>query len=127
MAKVIKAKPELVKSIAAVYQFNISQRGEKKSWTVDLKNMGNITTGPSSSKADCTITAEDEDFVGGSPFCTSLKLLGIMTGKANATTLFMKGKVKVNNFMEENSKIKIQGNMALASKLNQLQPEKSKL
>jgi len=58
-----------------------------------LKNgTGSIVTGPPA-KADCTLTCADEDFV------------NIMTGKVNAQQAFMQGKLKIG------------GNMALATKL----------
>jgi sterol carrier protein 2 len=103
MATLIKANPELIQSIGGVYQFNITSNGAKQTWTVDLKKSGSVTQGASSEKADCVISADDSDFV------------GMMTGQANAQQLFMKGKLK------------IQGNMGLAMKLNKLQPSKSKL
>jgi len=102
IAKLTKSNPEIIKSVGAVYQFNIKGPSSTETWTVDLKDTGAVTKG-AAGKADCTLSADDDDFV------------GMMTGKVNAQSLFMKGKLK------------IQGNMGLASKLSKLQAPKSKL
>jgi len=102
LAKNIASNPDLVKTIGGVYQFDISSAGKTKTWTVDLKNgKGSVTEGPG--KADCTITAADDDFV------------GMMTGKLNSQQLFMQGKLK------------IKGNMGLAMKLGKLSSAKASL
>jgi len=103
LSKNIASNPDLVKTIGGVYQFDITAAGKTKSWTVDLKNgKGSVTEGPAP-KADCTISASDEDFV------------GMMTGKLNSQQLFMKGKLK------------IKGNMGLAMKLGKLSSTKAAL
>jgi len=103
LTKTIASNPDLVKSIAGVYQFDITAGGKNKTWTVDLKNAkGSVAEGPAS-KADCTISASDDDFV------------GMMTGKLNSQQLFMQGKLK------------IKGNMGLAMKLGKLSTAKAAL
>jgi len=103
LSKKIAATPDLVKTVAGVYQFDISSGGKTRSWTVDLKNgKGSVSEG-AAPKADCTLVAADDDFV------------GMMTGKANSQQLFMQGKLK------------IKGNMGLAMKLNKLQGAKAAL
>jgi len=103
LSKNIAANPDLVKSVAGVYQFDISGGGKSKSWTVDLKNgKGSVTEG-AAPKADCTLSASDDDFV------------GMMTGKLNSQQLFMQGKLK------------IKGNMGLAMKLGKLSSAKAAL
>jgi len=103
LTKTIASNPDLVKSIAGIYQFDITAGGKNKTWTVDLKNgKGSVAEGPAS-KADCTISASDEDFD------------GMMTGKLNSQQLFMQGKLK------------IKGNMGLAMKLGKLSTAKAAL
>jgi len=76
--------------------------GKKKSWFVDLKTgKGSITE--SDAKADCMIALKDSDFV------------LLMNGKLNPQNAFMQGKLKV------------QGNMMLAQKLNLLMAKKASL
>jgi len=102
LAKKISSTPDLVKQIGGIYQFDVTAGGKTKSWTVDLKNgKGSVAEG--TGKADCTIVASDDDFV------------GMMTGKLNSQQLFMQGKLK------------IKGNMGLAMKLNKLQSAKASL
>jgi len=96
LSKRIAANPDLVKQIGGVYQFDITKDGKTNSWFVDLKNgKGSLGEGKSD-KAECTLTTNDDDFV------------GMMTGKANSQQLFMQGKLK------------IKGNMGLAMKLSKL-------
>ncbi|MCH7959314.1 MAG: SDR family NAD(P)-dependent oxidoreductase [Candidatus Hydrogenedentes bacterium] len=94
MSKRIKAKPELVGKVDAVFQFNVDGGG---TWTVDLKNgEGSVQQG-AADKSDCTISMAHDDFV------------GLMTGKLDGQQAFMQGKLKVT------------GNMMLATKLSLLQ------
>jgi acyl dehydratase/putative sterol carrier protein len=94
----------LVNSIKCVYQFDIGTASGTDSWTVDLKNgSGSVYHGAAKAKADCTLKLKEEDFV------------GIFTGKTNAQQAFMGGKLK------------IEGNMALAMKLDTVIKAQSKL
>jgi len=101
LTKKLAADPSLVQSIGGVYQFDITSGGKNQSWVADLKNdKGSIKIGKSE-KADCTLAVGDDDFV------------GMMTGKLNSQQLFMQGKLK------------IKGNMGMATKLNKLQSKSS--
>jgi putative sterol carrier protein len=90
-------EPSVIKNVGCVYQFNITtSKGETKQWTVDLKNApGSVKAGPAQ-KADSTISMKEEDFV------------DMSQGKLSGQQAFMQGKLK------------IQGNMSYAMKLNQL-------
>jgi putative sterol carrier protein len=91
----LKAKPDLIQKINAIYQFNISGPGGG-TWTVDCTQPdGKIAAGPATNPR-CTVAATDGDF------------LNIVNGKLNAQMAFMSGKLK------------IQGDMGLAMKLQQL-------
>jgi len=85
----------MVKAVGGTYQFNIKNAaGKTQQWGLDLKNgTGSVSVGPPA-KADCTLTVGDDDFV------------SIMTGKVNAQQAFMQGKMKIS------------GNMILATKLS---------
>jgi len=86
----------LVKKINGVYQFNIKGADNKiQSWALDLKNGGGSVATGTPSKADVTLTISDEDYV------------ALMTGKLNPQAAFMQGKLK------------IAGNMGLATKLGE--------
>uniref|UniRef100_A0A3Q3W1P5 Sterol carrier protein 2 n=1 Tax=Mola mola TaxID=94237 RepID=A0A3Q3W1P5_MOLML len=98
---------QLVKKIGGVFAFKVKDGpgGKTATWVVDVKNgKGSVTNDPGK-KADCTVTASDED------------LLAVMTGKMNAQTAFFQGKLKLS------------GNMGMAMKLQnlQIQPGKAKL
>lgn len=97
----IKGDASLLKSVNGVYQFNVNAGGQTKTYTVDLKNApGSVKSGPAQ-KADCTISIKEED------------LLDLKSGKLNGQKAFMQGKLK------------IQGNMSYAMKLNQLFQKKT--
>ncbi|KAM9974112.1 hypothetical protein ACTFIW_003024 [Dictyostelium discoideum] len=88
---------ELVKKINGIYLINIKKGTNTQAWALDLKNgSGSIVVGAGSTKPNVTITVSDEDFV------------DIMTGKLNAQSAFTKGKLKIS------------GNMGLATKLGAL-------
>lgn len=95
MARKLAARPELVKRVGAVYQFNITgQPGGV--WTVDMKNgMGRVYKGEAT-QPNCTITVADEHFV------------QFAQGKLDPMSAFTSGKVKVK------------GNVMLATKLQPL-------
>ena len=96
LEKAIKANgAQMVKAVGATYQFNLKNASNQtQQWCLDLKNGNGAVTLGASAKPDCTLTLADEDF------------LSIMTGKLNAQQAFMQGKLKVA------------GNMALASKVS---------
>jgi putative sterol carrier protein len=90
-----QAKPDVVQKINAIYQFNISGP-DGGAWTVDCTAPGGRIAAGSSPDARCTVSATDLDF------------LNIVNGKLNAQMAFMSGKLK------------IQGDMGLAMKLQQI-------
>jgi putative sterol carrier protein len=91
----LKAKPDVVQKINAVYQFNITGPNGGH-WSVDCTTAeGRITEGQAPN-AKCTVTATDLDF------------MNIVNGKLNPQMAFMSGKLK------------IQGDMGLAMKLQQI-------
>jgi 3-hydroxyacyl-CoA dehydrogenase/3a,7a,12a-trihydroxy-5b-cholest-24-enoyl-CoA hydratase len=94
ISKRIAAKPELLQKIGAVFQFDVAGAG---AWWVDLKTApGGVHPG-TAEKPNCTIAMATEDFV------------GLMTGKLNGQQAFMQGKLKVK------------GDIMLATKLSLLQ------
>jgi putative sterol carrier protein len=90
-----QSKPDVVTKINAIYQFNISGPGGG-SWAVDCTAPGGKVTAGATQHAKCTVAATDQDF------------LNIVNGKLNAQMAFMSGKLK------------IQGDMGLAMKLQQI-------
>uniref|UniRef100_A0A8C6U4D4 Sterol carrier protein 2 n=1 Tax=Neogobius melanostomus TaxID=47308 RepID=A0A8C6U4D4_9GOBI len=98
---------QLVKKVGGVFAFKVKDgpEGKEATWIVDVKNGNGSVKNDPATKADCTLTASDED------------LLELMTGKLNAQTAFFKGKLKIT------------GNMGMAMKLQNLQiaPGKAKL
>jgi len=100
LQQIIKANgAQLVQKVKGVYRFDVKGAdGKVQSWSLDLKNgSGAVIVGvPAIGKADCTITIGDEDFV------------ALMGGKLNPQTAFMQGKLK------------IAGNMGLATKLSEV-------
>jgi hypothetical protein len=91
----LQAKPDVVAKIGAVYQFNIAGPGGG-AWSVDCTRPGGSVQAGSAPEAKCTVAATDQDF------------LAIVNGKLNAQMAFMSGKLK------------IQGDMGLAMKLQQI-------
>jgi putative sterol carrier protein len=91
----LRAKPDLVQKINAVYQFNISGPGGG-TWAVDCTQPGGAVSQGAPASPKCTVAATDADF------------LAIVNGKLNAQMAFMSGKLK------------IQGDMGLAMKLQQI-------
>ncbi|RHZ44643.1 hypothetical protein Glove_714g6 [Diversispora epigaea] len=84
-----------VKKVKGSFQVDITNaEGKKQSWYIDFKTGdGSIGAGPSPKKADSIIGVSDSDF------------LDLASGKLNAQKAFMAGKLK------------IKGNMMLATKL----------
>ena len=95
MPQRLQAKPDLIAKINSVYQFNISGPGGG-SWSVDCTQPGGRIQPGTATSARCTVAATDQDF------------LAIVNGKLNAQMAFMSGKLK------------IQGDMGLAMKLQQI-------
>ncbi|GAO01241.1 SCP2 sterol-binding domain-containing protein [Anaeromyxobacter sp. PSR-1] len=89
------AKPDVVTRIAAVYQFNISGPGGG-TWGVDCTAPGGKVSEGAPTSPKCTVAATEQDF------------LNIVNGKLNPQMAFMSGKLK------------IQGDMGLAMKLQQI-------
>ncbi len=90
-----QARPDVVQKIDAVYQFNISGP-DGGTWSVDCTQPGGKIQPGAATNARCVVAATDADF------------LNIVNGKLNAQMAFMSGKLK------------IQGDMGLAMKLQQI-------
>lgn len=101
LGDIIAQNPDLIKKINGIYQWviNDTKKGGSEKWVVDVKNApGSVYAGDvKQGKAGVTLTIKESDFV------------SLMTGQANAQSLFMGGKIK------------LKGNMGLAMKLGQLQ------
>jgi putative sterol carrier protein len=95
MPERLKSKPDVVSKVNAVYQFNISGPGGGQ-WSVDCTTPGGAVTSGTAAAAKCTVNCTDADF------------LSIVNGKLNPQMAFMSGKLK------------IQGDMGLAMKLQQI-------
>ncbi len=91
----LAGKPDVVAKINALYQFNISGP-EGGSWSVDCTAPGGKISPGAAAAARCTVAATDKDF------------LDIVNGKLNPQMAFMSGKLR------------IQGDMGLAMKLQQI-------
>ena len=92
----LQAKPDVVGKINAIYQFNIAGPGGG-TWSVDCTQPGGQGRSPARRpNAKCTVAATDQNF------------LDIVNGKLNPQMAFMSGKLK------------IQGDMGLAMKLQQI-------
>jgi putative sterol carrier protein len=95
MPEKLRGQPDVVAKINAVYQFNISGPGGGQ-WSVDCTQPGGAVSEGTAAAAKCTVAATDADF------------LNIVNGKLNPQMAFMSGKLK------------IQGDMGLAMKLQQI-------
>ena len=95
MPERLKGKPDVVSKINAVYQFNISGPNGGQ-WSVDCTQLGGAVSAGQAAAAKCTVNCTDNDF------------LNIVNGKLNPQMAFMSGKLK------------IQGDMGLAMKLQQI-------
>ena len=98
---IVAKNPDVVKKINGIYQWVITDtKNGTEEYVIDVKNApGSVYSGKvkSGSKAGVTMTVGEQNFI------------GLMTGEANAQSLFMGGKLK------------LKGNMGLAMKLGQLQ------
>jgi len=83
-----------MKKVKAVFQFDISKDGGKKTFYIDLKLEGAAGEGVPSNKPDVIISVSDDDFA------------DLAAGKINGQKAFMSGKIK------------IKGQMMLAMKLD---------
>uniref|UniRef100_T1JMB3 Peroxisomal multifunctional enzyme type 2 n=1 Tax=Strigamia maritima TaxID=126957 RepID=T1JMB3_STRMM len=103
MAK--RLNSDLVHSVKGIFEWIILQDGnEAGKWTVDLKNPpGSVYAGSPESKADVTLTLEDND------------MADIVSGKLNPQKAFM------------TKKLKIKGNIMLTQKLQTLFKGQAKL
>lgn len=95
MSERIARTPSLAQRLGATFQFNITGEAGGQ-WVVDLKNDPGVRSGVADSAADCTITMSDADFV------------EMTAGRLNAMAAFGQGKIKV------------QGNVMLATGLQSL-------
>ncbi|KAJ3116024.1 hypothetical protein HDU96_010562 [Phlyctochytrium bullatum] len=88
-------KKALIQKTKAIFEFELkNSSGKTQHWFVDLKSGdGQVGIGKAPSKADLTAAISDADFI------------ELASGKLNAQKAFMSGKIK------------IKGNMALATKL----------
>lgn len=91
----LQAHPDVAEKIGAVYQFDVAGPGGG-SWYVDLSKPGGVVCAGRSPDAQCTIAMKDAD------------LLALVNGKLSPGMAFMTGKIKV------------QGDYALAMKLQQV-------
>jgi putative sterol carrier protein len=95
MPERLKSKPDVVSKINAIYQFNISGPSGG-AWSVDCTKPGGEISSGQADGAKCTVSCSDADF------------LSIVNGKLAPQMAFMSGKLK------------IQGDMGLAMKLQQI-------
>jgi putative sterol carrier protein len=95
MPERLQSKPDVVSKINAIYQFNITGPGGGQ-WSVDCTQPGGAVMSGQAGAAKCTVHCTDSDF------------LNIVNGKLNPQMAFMSGKLK------------IQGDMGLAMKLQQI-------
>jgi len=95
MPERLKNKPDLVSKINAIYQFNITGPSGGQ-WSVDCTQPGGVITVGAAGTPKCTVHCSDADF------------LAIVNKKLNAQMAFMSGKLK------------IQGDMGMAMKLQQI-------
>jgi len=102
----VKARPDLVQTINALYVYNITKNGSTVAqYTLDLSTStgGSVYKGSPSRAADCTITVSDED------------LSDLISGKLNDKIAFASGRVTID------------GNPMLVMRLEMLFRELSKL
>jgi len=86
----------LVKSVGAIYQWNITKAGKiVGQWALDLKNgSGSVYEGPAKPKADCTLTMSNADFV------------DLFNGKLDPMKAFMSGNLRIAGNIMLSQKLK---------------------
>lgn len=87
-------KAGLVKKVNGVFEVHLSGGGETAVWSLEFKKVGVVKKGASDAKPDAVLTLNDDVFV------------EMVNGKLNGQKAFMGGKLK------------IKGNMMLATKLD---------
>ncbi|KAI8911112.1 SCP2 sterol-binding domain-containing protein, partial [Gorgonomyces haynaldii] len=77
-------KEQFKKKTKAIFQFDVKNKdGQVQTWTLNMKDKVELTTGPNGPKPDVTIAVADKDFV------------DMASGKLNGQKAFMSGKIKV--------------------------------
>ena len=100
----LEEKSGLLKKVNGVFEVHLSGGGETAIWTLEFKKVGVVQKGNSETKPDAVLTLNDDIFV------------DMVNGKMNGQKAFMGGKLK------------IKGNMMLATKLDiilKIKPQES--
>ncbi|KAI8870055.1 sterol-binding protein [Ramicandelaber brevisporus] len=107
--KSAEEQAKFFKQVNAIFQIEVTAGGKKQAWVIDLKTksegkpiVSKGTAQEAGKKADLTITVNDDTFV------------DMATGKLNGQKAFLSGKLKVK------------GNMMLATKLEPVFKEAQK-
>ncbi|KAG2188495.1 hypothetical protein INT44_001249 [Umbelopsis vinacea] len=96
-------KQAQIKKAKALFQFDITNgEGKSQTWWIDLKQKGDVGKGKPPGKSDVTIVIKDADF------------MDLASGKLNGQKAYMQGKLK------------IKGQMMLATKLGDILSSGSK-
>jgi sterol carrier protein 2 len=91
---------EAVKKVNGIFVFKVKTKDNQEGvWVVDVKNGNGSVKFDANGKGDVTISMDDEN------------LMQLMTGQLNPQQAFFQGKLKIS------------GNMGLAMKLKELQPQ----
>ncbi|KAK4626552.1 Fatty acid-binding protein [Fulvia fulva] len=91
-----QSKKDAIKQAGTIFAFTLkNDKGEEKSWFIDLKETGVVGKGlaPEGKKADVTMILSDENFA------------KLIVQKANAQKLFMSGKLKVKGNVMKATKL----------------------
>jgi len=90
---------EAVKKVNGIFVFKVKKGNDEGVWVVDVKNGKGSVKFDANGKGDVTISMDDDN------------LMQLMTGQLNPQQAFFQGKLKIS------------GNMGLAMKLKELQPQ----